>query len=311
MNQTTVNEFILKGLTDNPYLNVPLFGVFLPVYIITLLGNIGIIVLIRMDRHLHKPMYLLLSNLSFVDLSYSSSVTPKMLKDFLSNKKVISFIGCALQMYFFVSFATTECLLLGVMAYDRYVAICYPLLYSVIMNNIHCLQLLTASYLGGFLTAIVHTGCAFRLHFCKSNIINHFFCDIPPIFKLSCSDISVNIAVIFILGGFVTMSCLIIILISYTYILIAILRIRSVEGRQKAFSTCASHMTAVSLFYGTVLFMYFRPSSSYALHQDRVASVVYSIIIPMLNPLIYSLRNAEVKTALLKVFRIVNMQVTI
>ncbi|XP_063819397.1 olfactory receptor 8U9-like [Pseudophryne corroboree] len=298
MNKSKVTEFILMGLTDKTELYIPLFIVFLHVYITTVLGNVGIITVSSLDTRLHKPMYLFLSNLSFVDLIYSTSVTPKMLRDFFSGNKAISFIGCALQMYVFVSFATVECLLLGVMAYDRYVAICNPLLYSVVMSTIICLQLVTAAYLGGLLTALVHTSFVFHLDFCRSNVINHFFCDIPPLFKLSCSDISVNIAVIFILGGLVTLTCLVIILVSYTYIVLTILRIRSAQGRYKAFSTCASHMTAVTIFYGTVIFMYFRPSTSYALHQDRVASVFYSILIPMLNPMIYSLRNTEVKGAL-------------
>ncbi|KAM3913332.1 olfactory receptor 5AP2-like [Leptodactylus fuscus] len=297
MNRSSVKEFILQGLTDKPELFIPLFILFLPVYIIIVVGNVGIIGLIRADRRLQKPMYLFLSNLSFADLTYSSSVTPKMLQDLLSESRTISFIGCVLQMYTFVSFATVECFLLGIMAYDRYVAICRPLLYGVIMSSLLCLRLVVSAYLGGLMTALVHTGFVFRLNFCNSNIISHFFCDMPPLFKLSCSDISMNISVIFVLGGLVTMSCLILILVSYTNIVLAILRIRSTQGRYKAFSTCTSHMTAVTIFYGTVLFMYFRPSSSYALQQDKVASVFYSILIPMLNPFIYSLRNTEVKEA--------------
>ncbi|KAM4034340.1 olfactory receptor 5AP2-like [Anomaloglossus baeobatrachus] len=298
MNRSWVKEFILMGLTNRSELHIPLFSLFLYVYITTVLGNVGIINLIKVDHHLQRPMYVFLSNLSFVDLTYSSAVTPKMLHDLLSVSRTISFTGCALQMYIFVSFATVECLLLGVMAYDRYVAVCRPLLYTVIMSNTLCLQLVASAYLGGFLTALVHTGFVFHLNFCRSNVISHFFCDLPPLFKLSCSDISVNVIVLVVLGGLVTMTCFIIILVSYTNIVLAIVRIRSEQGRHKAFSTCTSHMTAVSIFYGTVLFMYFRPSSSYALQQDKVASVFYSILIPMLNPLIYSLRNTEVKEAL-------------
>ncbi|KAG9484711.1 hypothetical protein GDO78_008035 [Eleutherodactylus coqui] len=298
MNRSLVEEFILMGLTDRTELYLPLFIIFLLVYIITILGNVGIISLIKLDIHLQKPMYVFLSNLSFVDLTYSSSITPKMLQDLVSESRTISFLGCALQMYVFVSFGTDECLLLGIMAYDRYVAVCRPLLYSTIMNSIFCLQLVVSGYLGGILTALVHTNLMFRLNFCKSNIISHFFCDLPPLFKLSCSDVSINIAVLFVVGGLVTMTCLITILVSYTNIVLAIVRIHSAQSRYKAFSTCSSHMTAVSIFYGTVLFMYFRPSSSYALQQDKVVSVFYSILIPMLNPLIYSLRNTEVKEAL-------------
>ncbi|XP_040292273.1 olfactory receptor 1019-like [Bufo bufo] len=297
MNRSLVKEFTLMGLTDRTELYIPLFIIFLLAYITTVLGNAGIISLIKVDRNLQKPMYLFLCNLSFVDLTYSSSVTPKMLQDLLSESRTISFEGCALQMYIFVSFATVECLLLGVMAYDRYVAVCRPLSYNVIMSSILCLQLVILAYLGGLLTALVHIGFVLRLNFCKSNIISHFFCDIPPLFKLSCSDISANIVVIFILGGLITMTCLIIILASYANIVLAIVRIRSPRGRYKAFSTCTSHMTAVTIFYGTVIFMYFRPSGSYALQQDKVVSVFYSILIPMLNPLIYTLRNMEFKEA--------------
>ncbi|XP_066454963.1 olfactory receptor 5AR1-like isoform X1 [Eleutherodactylus coqui] len=297
-NKSLVEEFILMGLTDRTELYLPFFTIFLLIYVITILGNVGIISLIKLDIRLQKPMYVFLSNLSFVDLTYSSSVAPKMLQDLVSESRTISFLGCALQMYIFISFVTVECLLLGVMAYDRYVAVCRPLLYGAIMNSILCLQLVVSSYLGGILTALVHVGFVFRLNFCKSNVISHFFCDIPPLFKLSCSDISINVVVLFVLGGLVTMSCLITILVSYTNIVLAIVRIHSAQSRYKAFSTCSSHMTAVSIFYGTVLFTYFRPSNSYALQQDKVASVFYSILIPMLNPLIYSLRNTEVKEAL-------------
>ncbi|KAM3913331.1 olfactory receptor 5F1-like [Leptodactylus fuscus] len=297
MNRSSVKEFILEGLTDRTGLYIPLFIIFLPVYITTILGNIGIISLINVDRHLQKPMYFFLSNLSFVDLTYSSSVTPKMLQDLLSESRTISFIGCVLQMFTFVSFATVECFLLGIMAYDRYVAICRPLLYGVIMSNLLCLRLVVSAYLGGLLNAMVEASLISHLNFCKSHVISHFFCDMPPLFKLSCSDITMNIVTVFIVGGLITGSCLIIILVSYMNIVLAILRIRSTQGRYKAFSTCTSHMTAVTIFYGTVVFMYFRPSSSYALQQDKVASVFYSILIPMLNPFIYSLRNTEVKEA--------------
>ncbi|XP_018409291.1 PREDICTED: olfactory receptor 1019-like [Nanorana parkeri] len=298
LNKSSIVEFIFTGLTDKSALNIPLFVIFVHVYIITVVGNVGIITLGMVDKSLHKPMYLFLCNLSFADLAYSSAVTPKMLNDFLCETKVISFVGCAMQMYIFVSFATIECLLLGVMAYDRYVAICSPLLYQILMSSILCLRMVIAAYFGGFMTALVHTIGVFHLNFCRSNTIDHFFCDIPPLYKLSCSDITINLAILVILGGLVTMSCLILILASYINIILAIMKIRSAQGRYKAFNTCASHMTAVSVFYGTVLFMYFRPSTSYALQQDRVASVFYSIVIPMLNPLIYSLRNTEVKEAL-------------
>nr|DBA14855.1 TPA: hypothetical protein GDO54_004133 [Pyxicephalus adspersus] len=306
MNKSLVLEFIFTGLTDKNELNIPLFILFLHVYITTVLGNIGIIIIIVMDKRLHKPMYFFLSNLSFVDLTYSSAITPKMLRDFLSETKAISFTGCAVQMYVFVSFATIECLFLGIMAYDRYVAICSPLLYGVLMSSILCFWMAVAAYVVGFVTALVHTVSLFLLSFCRSNIIDHFFCDLPPLFMLSCSDTSVNLVVLMILGGLVSMSCFILILFSYSKIVLTILRIRSAQGRYKTFNTCTSHMTAVSVFYGTIFFMYLRPSSSYVLQQDRVASVFYSILIALLNPFIYSLRNAEMKDAiksLLKYFQ--------
>ncbi|XP_018409296.1 PREDICTED: olfactory receptor 1019-like [Nanorana parkeri] len=298
MNKTSVLEFVFAGLTDRNELNVPLFIIFLHVYITTIVGNVGIIIIIVVDRHLHRPMYLFLSNLSFVDLTYSSAVTPTMLRDLLSENKVISFAGCAIQMFIFVSFATIECLFLGIMAYDRYGAICCPLLYGILMSRILCLWMVVAAYFVGFLTALVHTVSVFLLSFCRSNVIDHFFCDLPPLYKLSCSDTSVNLVVLIILGSMVSMSCFILIIFSYTNIVLAILRIRSTQGSYKAFNTCTSHMTAVSVFYGAIFFMYLRPSSSYVLQQDRVASVFYSILIALLNPFIYSLWNAEVKAAL-------------
>ncbi|XP_018409293.1 PREDICTED: olfactory receptor 1009-like [Nanorana parkeri] len=298
MNKTSPMEFILSGLTDRTKLNIPLFVIFLHIYITTVVGNIGIIYLCITKTHLHKPMYFFLSNLSFVDLVYSSAVTPKMLRDFLSETKAISFLGCALQMYIFGSFATIECLLLGVMAYDRYVAICSPLLYQVHMSSILCLDMVGAAYFGGLVNSLVHTVYAFHLNICRTNIIDHFFCDLPPLYKLSCSDISMNVVVLIILAGLVTMSSIILIIVSYTNIVLTIMRIKSAQGRYKAFQTCASHITVVSVFYGTIFFMYLRPSVSNVLQQDRVASVFYSIVIPMLNPFIYSLRNAEVIEAL-------------
>ncbi|XP_029430864.1 olfactory receptor 1020-like [Rhinatrema bivittatum] len=297
-NQTSMTEFILLGLTDDSELQIVLFSVFLLAYIITLLGNIGIIVLIRLDPHFHTPMYFFLSNLSFTDLCYSSVITPNMLINFLLARKAISFHGCAMQMYLFGASVTIECFLLGVMAYDRYIAICNPLLYPVIMSRRVCHQLVAGAYTGGLLNAIIHTSSTFQLSFCRSNVINHFYCDVPPLLKLSCSNTFINEILMFTFGGFAEMSSLLIIVVSYTYIISTILRIQSAEGRHKAFSTCASHLTAVSLFYGTIIFMYLRPPSSYSLEQDRVASVFYTVVIPMLNPMIYSLRNKEVKRSL-------------
>uniref|UniRef100_F7C2P7 Olfactory receptor n=1 Tax=Xenopus tropicalis TaxID=8364 RepID=F7C2P7_XENTR len=298
-NNTHFQEFILLGLTDNPKLQIILFVLFFLFYIVTLLGNIGIIVAVRLDSRLHKPMYFFLNNLSFLDLCFSTTITPKTLVTFLSETKTISYYECALQMYFFAASATIECFLLGVMAYDRYVAICKPLLYSVIMSKRLCVQLVLASYILGYLNATLHTICTFRLPFCKTNKIDHFYCDVPPLLKLSCTKTTMNEILMFIFGGFAETSSLTTIMVSYSYIISTILRIRSSDGRKKAFSTCASHLVAVTIFYSTVLFMYLRPASAYTM--NRIASVFYTIIIPMLNPLIYSLRNKEVGRALMKI----------
>ncbi|XP_071473026.1 olfactory receptor 5AP2 [Marmota flaviventris] len=299
-NQTEVTEFVLLGLSDNPHLQGVLFALFLSIYVATMVGNLGMIAMIKMETRLHTPMYFFLSSLSFVDASYSSSVTPKMLVNLVAENKAISFNGCAAQFYFFGSFLGTECFLLATMAYDRYAAIWNPLLYPVLMSNRICFSLVGTCFLAGFGNAAVHTGMTFRLSFCGSNRINHFYCDTPPLLKLSCSDIHINGIVIMAFSSFIVISCVVIVLISYLCILIAILKMRSVEGRHKAFSTCASHLVAVTIFFGTILFMYLRPTSSYSMEQDKVVSVFYTVVIPMLNPLIYSLKNKDVKEALRK-----------
>ncbi|XP_044537870.1 olfactory receptor 1020-like, partial [Gracilinanus agilis] len=302
-NQTEVTEFVLLGLSDNPKLQLILFVIFLFIYTATMVGNLGMILLIKIEPRLHTPMYFFLSNLSFVDSSYSSSITPKTLVNLLDENKAISFNGCAAQFFFFGSFVGIECFLLAIMAYDRYVAICYPLLYSVIMSERICLMLVISAFLGGFSNAAVHTGMTFKLSFCGSNLINHFYCDTPPLLKLSCSDTYINGMLIMIFSSFIVISCVLMILISYLFILVTILRMRSAEGRSKAFSTCASHLMAVTIYFGTILFMYSRPTSSYSMQQDKVVSVFYTVIIPMLNPFIYSLKNKDVKDALKKVLQ--------
>ncbi|XP_073206656.1 olfactory receptor 5G9-like [Lepidochelys kempii] len=300
-NHSTVTEFLLSGLTDRPELQVPLFVLFLVIYIVTLVGNLGMIVLIKIDSRLHTPMYFFLGNLSFSDLCYSSIISPRMLLNFLAESKRISYNACAVQMYLFGTFGHVDCLLLAVMAYDRYVAICNPLLYTVTMSRWLCHQLVAGVYAVGLLDSMVHTVFTFCLSFCSSNAINHFLCDVPPVLSLSCSDTRVNEIVMFASTGCLVVSSIVIILLSYAYIIITILRIRSAEGRRKAFSTCTSHLTAVAMFHGSLLFMYFRPSTSYSLDTDKIASVFYTVVIPMLNPLIYSLRNKEVKDAHWKV----------
>ncbi|XP_069086115.1 olfactory receptor 5AP2-like [Pleurodeles waltl] len=300
-NWTSVKEFILLGLTEDPKLKIPLFVLFILVYILTLLGNVGIIAVVRVSPQLHTSMYFLLSNLSFVDCCYSSVITPNMLTSFLSETNTISLLGCVTQLFSFVFLGSTEVFLLTVMAYDRYIAICNPLLYSVIMDTVMCICLVSVVYLVALLHALIHTSCTFSLSFCSSNKITHFFCDIPPLLKISCSDTSINELVGFLIGGGLVMTCLGIISVSYFYIVSAILKIPSSNGRQRAFSTCSSHFLCVTIFFGTMVFMYLRPSSSVTLDQDRVASVFYTVVIPMLNPFIYSLRNQEVKIALRKV----------
>ncbi|CAM2115629.1 unnamed protein product [Caretta caretta] len=299
-NHSEVTEFILSGLTDRPELQVPLFVVFLLIYGITLVGNGGMILLITIDPQLHTPMYFFLSNLSFCDLCYSSVISPKMLLNFFAERKSISYTACALQMFLSIVFADVECLLLAVMAYDRYVAICNPLLYTVTMSRQLCKQLVVGVYTVGVVDSMIHMCCTFRLAFCSSNIINHFFCDIPPLLVLSCSDTRINEIVTFVFICCIVVSSLVTILLSYVYITSTILQIHSAKGRHKAFSTCTFHLTAVALYFGTLLFMHLRPKSSYSMDTDKMTSVFYTLVIPMLNPLIYSLRNTEVKDALRK-----------
>ncbi|XP_059116825.1 olfactory receptor 5W2-like [Peromyscus eremicus] len=299
-NCSSPDEFICVGIANNPGTNVALFTTFLLVYLITLLANLGMIILIRVDSQLHTPMYFFLSHLSFCDLCYSTAIGPKMLVDLLAEEKSIPMVGCALQFLTFCVFADSECLLLAVMAFDRYQAISNPLLYTVNMSGMVCSILMAGIYLVATTDGLIHTTLAFRLCFCGSNEINHFFCDLPPLYLLSCSDIQVNELALFTVFGFIELSTISGVLVSYCYIILSVLKIRSAEGRFKAFSTCTSHLTTVAIFQGTMLFMYFRPSSSYSVDQDKMTSLFYTLVIPMLNPLIYSLRNKDVKKALQK-----------
>uniref|UniRef100_A0A8D2BML3 G-protein coupled receptors family 1 profile domain-containing protein n=1 Tax=Sus scrofa TaxID=9823 RepID=A0A8D2BML3_PIG len=275
-NATELTEFVLTGLTYPPAWQIPLFLLFLMLYLVTIMGNLGLITLIYNDPHLHIPMYLFLANLAFVDTWLSSTVTPKI--------------------------ATTECFLLATMAYDRYVAICNPLFYPVVMTNRLCLRMLVSSFVGGLSHALIHTGFLFRLTFCNSNIIHHFYCDIMPLLKISCTDPSVNVLMIFIFSGSIQVFTILIVLVSYTRVLFTILKKKSVQGIRKAFSTCGAHLLSVSLYYGSLLFMYVRPGSAQADDQDAVDSLFYTVIIPFLNPIIYSLRNKKVIDSVRKVF---------
>ncbi|XP_012656935.1 olfactory receptor 5AC2 [Otolemur garnettii] len=300
-NKTLVTEFVLTGLTDRPWLQVLLFIVFTVVYLITVVGNLGLMALIWKDPHLRTPMYLFLGGLAFADVCTSTSVTPRMLVNFLDKTAMISLAECITQFYFFASSATAECFLLVVMAYDRYVAICNPLLYPVVMSSQLCSQLISMSYAIGFLHPLVHVSFLIRLTFCRSNIIHYFYCEILQLFKISCNDSSINALLIFIFAAVIQISTLMTIIISYSRVLFDILKKKSEKGRSKALSTCSAHLLSVSLYYGTLIFMYVRPMSGLAEDQDKMYSLFYTIIIPLLNPFIYSLRNKEVMQALRRV----------
>nr|XP_033808944.1 olfactory receptor 1361-like [Geotrypetes seraphini] len=302
-NSTEVTEFLLFGLSNVPEHQMLLFGVFLTMYVLNILGNSVIITVIRVEPQLHTPMYFFLSNLSFVDICLTSITVPKMLANILFGSKSISLVSCFVQMFLFHSVGNMDSFLLAIMAYDRYVAICDPLHYTTLVNRKRCIQLVVTSWLVVSLHAVLFAVMTSTLSYCGPNIIHHFFCDLPPLMKLSCSDTSTNELIIFIEGSLIVMGPCLFILASYTAIVMALLKMRSVESRYKAFSTCASHLIVVTMFYGTVIFMYFRPSSIYSLDNDQMVSVMYSTVTPMLNPFIYSLRNKEVKGALFRAIR--------
>ncbi|XP_047608815.1 olfactory receptor 8B3-like [Phacochoerus africanus] len=301
-NVSSVTEFILLGLTQQPELQLPLFFIFLGTYVVTMVGNIGLIILIGLNPHLHTPMYYFLFNLSFVDLCYSSVITPKMLMTFV-NQNIISYAECMAQLYFFSFFVIDECYILTSMAYDRYVAICKPLLYKVSMSHQVCLMLTMGAYVMGLVGAVAHTGCMLRLSFCDGNIINHYMCDIPPLLQLSCTSTYITELVVFIVVGINVIVPSLTISISYTLILSNVFRIRSTEGRSKAFSTCSSHIIVVSLFFGSSAFMYLKPFPAGSLDEEKVSTVFYTIVGPMMNPFIYSLRNKDVQIALSKTLK--------
>nr|AAL61353.1 olfactory receptor MOR189-3 [Mus musculus] len=299
-NFTMVTEFILVGITDRPELQAPLFGLFLIIYLITLVGNLGMIILTMVDSRLQTPMYFFLRHLATTDLGYSTAVGPKMLRNFLVEQNTISFYICAVQLTFFNMFIVSEFFILSAMSYDRYVAICKPLLYNVIMSQRVCWVLVAIPYIYSIFVALLISINIFSSSFCGHNIISHFYCDGLPLISLLCSYRKENEMITFILSIINLITSPLVILASYLLILRAILRMNSAEGRQKAFSTCGSHLTVVTVFYGTLIFMYVQPKSSDSLKTDKVASIFYALIIPMLNPLIYSLRNKDVKSALRK-----------
>ncbi|EGW11466.1 olfactory receptor 150 [Cricetulus griseus] len=308
LNNTVVGGFILFGLTENPELQLPLFFIFLGVYLVTVVGNMGMIILILFSSQLHTPMYYLLSSLSFIDCCQSTVITPKMLVNFVTEKNVIPYPECIAQFYFFCAFAVGECHMLAVMAYDRYVAISNPLRYNVTMSFQVWVWMATGVYGMGLLSATAHTVFLVRVIICKANIINHYFCDLFPLLELSCSSTFINEVLALSFSAFNIIAPAVTILSSYIFIIVSILRIQSAGGRYKAFSTCGSHILAVAVFFGSTAFMYLQPSSVSSLGQGKLSSVFYTIVVPMLNPIIYSLRNKDVKVAfkrlLKKMFRL-------
>ena len=301
-NITELTAFILTGLAHQPEWQIPLFLLFLMIYLITIVGNLGLIVLICNDPHLHIPMYLFLGNLAFVDTWLSSTVTPKMLLNFFAMSKMISLSECKIQFFSFAICITTECFLLATMAFDRYVAICKPLLYPVIMTNRLCIWLLVLSFLGGLFHAIIRNAFLLRLTFCNSIIIHHFYCDIISLFKISCTDPSINFLMVFIFAGSIQAFTISIVLVSYTCSLYNLKKEVSTRIR-KAFSTCGAHLLSVSLYYGPLLFMYVLPGSAQENDQNMMDSLFYTVIIPFLNPIIYSLRNKKVIDSLTKMLK--------
>ncbi|KAM6223998.1 olfactory receptor 5K3-like [Rhynchocyon petersi] len=293
-NYSFTNEFILIGLTYHPNLKTFLLIAFFVIYLITMVGNLGLVTLIVMERHLHTPMYIFLGNLALMDSCCASDVTPKMLENSLSGDRIISLYECMAQFYVFCFADTAACFLLAAMAYDRYVAICSPLQYHSLMSKKLCIQMITGAYIAGHLHSMVHIGLLFRLSFCGSHHINHFFCDILPLFRLSCVDPFINELSLLILSGSIQSFTIIVVLISYLSILFTIFKMKSKEGRGKALSTCASHFLSVSIFYGSLLFIYVQPSSGKHRDKDIIVAIFYTVIIPFLNPFIYSLRNKEV-----------------
>ncbi|XP_015361574.1 olfactory receptor 8K5 [Marmota marmota marmota] len=302
-NLTVLTEFILAGVSRRPELQLPLFGVFLLIYTLTVGGNLGMIILTKLDSRLHTPMYFFIRHLAFIDLGNSTVICPKMLVNFVVDRNTISHNACATQLAFFLVFIISEFFILSAMAYDRYVAICNPLLYNVTMSQRLCHMLVGIPYLYSTFQALFFTIKIFTLNFCGSKVISHFYCDDVPLLPMLCSNAQEIELLIILFSAFNLISSLLVVLVSYLLILLAIFRMHSAEGRKKAFSTCGSHLTVVVVFYGSLFFMYLQPKSSHSFETDKIASVFYTLVIPMLNPLIYSLRNKEVKNAFHRVFK--------
>ncbi|XP_067388366.1 olfactory receptor 10A2-like [Emydura macquarii macquarii] len=300
-NDTAIMEFTLLGLSHQPELQPLLFLAFLAIYLLILMGNALVVIATMSDPALHTPMYFFLRNLAFLEICYTSVTIPKMLANLLLETKTISFSGCAVQMYFFLSLGTAVCYLLAIMSYDRYLAICNPLLYTALMSRRLCLLLVLACWVAGMSVSLGQTALIFSMPFCGSNIINHFFCDVPPLVKLLCLDSYVNEVEKVLMSILVIIVPFALILVSYIHIAAAIWRIPALDEKRKAISTCSSHLVSVSLFYGSAMFIYLRPNSGYTPGVDKLFSLLYTVAPAMLNPVIYSLRNQQVKGALRKV----------
>ncbi|KAG9463783.1 olfactory receptor 12D1-like [Eleutherodactylus coqui] len=303
MNQTSISEFVLLGLTDLIDIQLSLFVIFLMFYMVTILGNLSIMTITQINQSLHTPMYFFLWNLSFIDLCFSSVAVPKMLSDFLVLKKTISFGGCICQIHFFHFLGSTEVILLTNMSFDRYIAISNPLRYLQIMNSNVCMTLALFSWIAGFFHALIHTVLTAKLPFCGPNIVNHFFCDVKPVLKLACADTTLNLNLLIRITGTLATTSFVLTFFSYVFISKFLLRIKTATGRRNALSTCSAHLTVVFLLYGTAIFTYLRTSTEHALDQDRVIAVLFTVVTPALNPIIYTLRNKDMRKAFMKIIQ--------
>ncbi|XP_008581420.1 PREDICTED: olfactory receptor 1Q1 [Galeopterus variegatus] len=299
-NWTSVSHFVLLGISTHPEEQIPLFLLFLLMYTINISGNFAIITLIISTPRLHTPMYIFLGNLALADICFTSTTVPKMLQNTFSPTKAISYLGCLAQTYFFICFAAMENFLLAVMAYDRYIAIGHPLRYSMILTRMLCAQMVAVCHVLSHLHALLHTFLMGQLVFCADNRIPHFFCDLYPLMKISCTSTHLNTLMIHTEGVIIVSGALTFITASYACIISAVLQIPSAKGKWRGFSTCGSHLTVVAIFYGTLTWVYFQPLSSYSVTKGRIVTVVYTVVIPMLNPFIYSMRNRDVKGAFRK-----------
>ncbi|XP_062993630.1 olfactory receptor 6M1-like [Elgaria multicarinata webbii] len=302
-NKTIVSEFILLGFHSIHSAEILIFITFSLIYAVTIAGNVTLIALVLTSHHLQLPMYFFLSNLSFLELMITSTVMPKMLVNIITGKKTISFVGCLTQSFFYFLMGSTEFFILAIMSFDRYLAVCYPLRYASIMNNKACFQLLLGSWVGGFMIILVPSIVTAGLPFCGPNVVNHFFCDSAPLLKLVCADTSLAEKVDFGTSCILLLGSLLITVVSYIYIIIAVLRIPSAQGRQKAFSTCVSHITVVTLYYGSSIFIYVRPTKGNVLDFNKMGTVLNTMVTPMLNPFIYSLRNEKVKDSMRNILK--------